>query len=57
MRQVARHPLPAREAAYLARKQGEINSGRPVQPTWEAARRTRTMGQVAQVLAVMAGRR
>jgi uncharacterized protein (TIGR02646 family) len=57
MRQVTRQPLPPRVKSYLARKQGEINGGRDVQPTWEAARRTRTMGRVAQVLASMSGRR
>ncbi len=57
MRQVARHSLPTRVQSYLAPKQGEIDAGRPVQPTWERARRTRTMARVAQVLAAMSGRR
>ena len=57
MRQVARHALPPRVETYLARKQQEIDAGRPVPPTWESARRTRTMARVAQVLASMSGRR
>jgi len=57
MRQIARHSLPPRVETYLARKQGEIDAGRPVQPTWETARRTQTMAQVAQVLATMSGKR
>jgi uncharacterized protein (TIGR02646 family) len=57
MRQVARHSLPPRAESYLARKQGEIDGGRLVQPTGEAARRTKTMARVAQVLAAMYGRR
>ncbi len=57
MRQVARHSLPPRIESYLARKQGEIDAGRDVQPTWKTARRTRTLARVAQVLASMSGRR
>jgi uncharacterized protein (TIGR02646 family) len=43
--------------SYLYRKQSEIDAGRQVQPTWETARRTRTMAKVAHVLASMSGRR
>jgi uncharacterized protein (TIGR02646 family) len=57
MREVARQSLPPRVESYLARKQTEIDAGRDVSPTWETARRTRTMARVAEVLATMAGRR
>jgi uncharacterized protein (TIGR02646 family) len=57
MRLVPRHSLHPRVESYLARKQTEINAGRSVEPTWENARRTRTMAGVAQVLASMSGRR
>lgn len=57
MRQVARHSLPHRILTYLARKQAAIDGGRDVQTTWDAARRTKTMAGVAQILALMSGKR
>jgi uncharacterized protein (TIGR02646 family) len=57
MRQVVRRSLPKRSLNYLARKQAEINAGRDVHMTWESARRTQTMGDVARTLASMSGTR
>lgn len=57
MRQLTRLPLPTRVQNYLKRKQREIDAGHPIQETWQAARRTRSMARLAQVLASMSGTR
>lgn len=58
MRRVFRRALPAGAAAYLLRKQQKLdNSNRAVEPFWNGARKTKTMGSVVQVLKEMAGPR
>lgn len=57
MRRIVRPSLPRPVAAYLERKQAEVNRGKPARPTWDQARRTKTMGKVAVALGTMAGTR
>jgi uncharacterized protein (TIGR02646 family) len=57
MRRVTRRALPQRAASYLDRKQQEIDGGRDIPTTWDNARQTKTMKEVAKTLAMMAGKR
>jgi uncharacterized protein (TIGR02646 family) len=57
MRQVTRLPLPQRTASYLVRKQQEIDGSGDVLTTWDHARQTKTMAELAQILALMSGKR
>jgi uncharacterized protein (TIGR02646 family) len=57
MRRLVRPALPTRPLAYLARKQAEVDAGKDPRATWKAARQTKTMRAIAQVLGHMSGPR
>src|SRR5262245_38655984 len=55
MRRLARGTLPKRVVTYLARKQAQVNAGKPARPAWESARKTIALRNVAKELARMTG--
>ncbi|MEW6252617.1 MAG: hypothetical protein AB1716_18420 [Planctomycetota bacterium] len=57
MRKLTRPALPTRVSQYLAKKQDEVNDGADVAGVWEAARRTKSLARVVEVLCSMVGDR
>ncbi len=57
MRRLVRTVLPDRVRGYLARKQREVDSGKPPDVAWSRARSTRTMDEVMEELTRMVGPR
>ena len=57
MRRFVRTVLPARVRRYMAKKQREVDSGKPQDVVWRRARSTRAMQQVFDELKRMAGAR
>jgi len=59
MRRITRRTLPTRAAAYLRRKQSELDADHAKSPdkTWTSSRRTQAMARVLGVLEAMCGRR
>jgi uncharacterized protein (TIGR02646 family) len=57
MHRIKRIVLTESGRRYLARKQAEVDGGSDCRRTWENARKTKTMGKVAALLAKMSGRR
>src|SRR5512139_828552 len=57
MRQLHRPVLPPRVAAYLARKQGQVNANGNVDAVWREARRTKSLKTVDLTLRRMTGQR
>lgn len=57
MRRLVRTALPERLRGYLAKKQREVDSGKPPEVAWNRARPTQTMGCVVDELRRMVGAR
>jgi uncharacterized protein (TIGR02646 family) len=55
MRRLIRVGLPGACQTYLARKQKEVDSGKPVDPLWKKCRKTKSMKRVVEVLTTMTG--
>ncbi len=57
MRYHKRQDVPERARKYLVRKQAEVDGGADARQTWDSARRTKSMREVAKVLRSIVGRR
>ena len=57
MRRILRPPLHAKAEKYLSRKQREIDTGREARPTWNSARKSKSLREIVEVLAALTGTR